>query len=146
LFYCFYCIYRDIIEYRDNFLDNNREMIFLISPNPIDEWLNCCYIVHILSFSLASFISRTTKNYICSVALIFFVRHKMSCDGHQSGGPLEIYFQAWFGLTQTQTKWVLRRARNIFIPTNKRFRECFLCKKADLFDIFVGTLVGKWDL
>jgi hypothetical protein len=23
-----------IIEYRDNFLDNNREMIFLISPNP----------------------------------------------------------------------------------------------------------------
>ena len=25
----------DIIEYRDNFLDNNREMIFLISPNPI---------------------------------------------------------------------------------------------------------------
>jgi hypothetical protein len=32
--HCFYCIYRDIIEYRDNFLDNNREMIFLISPNP----------------------------------------------------------------------------------------------------------------
>ena len=33
--HCFYCKYRDIIEYRDNFLDNNREMIFLISPNPI---------------------------------------------------------------------------------------------------------------
>jgi hypothetical protein len=32
--HCFYCIYRDIIEYRDNFHDNNREMIFLISPNP----------------------------------------------------------------------------------------------------------------
>ena len=32
--HCFYCIYRDIIEYRDNFLDNNREIIFLISPNP----------------------------------------------------------------------------------------------------------------
>jgi hypothetical protein len=32
--HCFCCIYRDIIEYRDNFLDNNREMIFLISPNP----------------------------------------------------------------------------------------------------------------
>ena len=31
---CFYCIYHDIIEYRDNFLDNNREMVFLISPNP----------------------------------------------------------------------------------------------------------------
>jgi hypothetical protein len=29
--HCFYCIYRDIIEYGDNFLDNNREMIFLIS-------------------------------------------------------------------------------------------------------------------
>jgi hypothetical protein len=26
--HCFYFIYRDIIEYRDNFLDNNREMIF----------------------------------------------------------------------------------------------------------------------
>jgi hypothetical protein len=32
--HCFYCIYRDIIEYRDTFLDNNREIIFLISPNP----------------------------------------------------------------------------------------------------------------
>ena len=32
--HCFCCIYRDIIEYHDNFLDNNREMIFLISPNP----------------------------------------------------------------------------------------------------------------
>ena len=27
-------IYRDIIEYCDNFLDNNRQVIFLISPNP----------------------------------------------------------------------------------------------------------------
>jgi hypothetical protein len=32
--HCFYCIYRDIIEYRDNFLDNNREIFLLISPNP----------------------------------------------------------------------------------------------------------------
>ena len=32
--HCFYCIYCDIIEYRDNFLDNNREILFLISPNP----------------------------------------------------------------------------------------------------------------
>ena len=32
--HCFYCIYRNIIEYRDNFLDNNREIFFLISPNP----------------------------------------------------------------------------------------------------------------
>ena len=31
---CGHCFYRDIIEYRDNFLDNNREIIFLISPNP----------------------------------------------------------------------------------------------------------------
>ena len=37
--HCFYCIYRDIIEYRDNFLDSNREMIFLISPNPIPNGL-----------------------------------------------------------------------------------------------------------
>jgi hypothetical protein len=35
--HCFYCIYRDIIKYRDNFLDNNREIIFLISPNPNRE-------------------------------------------------------------------------------------------------------------
>jgi hypothetical protein len=33
--HCFYCIYHDIIEYCDNFLDNNREIIVLISPNPI---------------------------------------------------------------------------------------------------------------
>jgi hypothetical protein len=33
LFLLHICIYRDIIEYRDNFLDKNREMIFLISPN-----------------------------------------------------------------------------------------------------------------
>jgi hypothetical protein len=39
--HCFYCIYRDIIEYRDNFLDNNREIIFLISPNP-----NCDQLAH----------------------------------------------------------------------------------------------------
>jgi hypothetical protein len=32
--HCFYYIYHDIIEYRDNFLDNNREIFFLISPNP----------------------------------------------------------------------------------------------------------------
>jgi hypothetical protein len=35
------------------------------------------------SFSLASFISRTTKNYIFSIALIFFVRHKMSSVKHR---------------------------------------------------------------
>jgi hypothetical protein len=34
---CFYCIYRDVIEYRDNFLDDNREMIFLISPTPSEK-------------------------------------------------------------------------------------------------------------
>ena len=39
--HCFYCIYRDIIEYRDNFLDNNRETIFLISPNPIRREVTC---------------------------------------------------------------------------------------------------------
>jgi hypothetical protein len=39
--HCFYCIYRDIIEYRDNFLDNNREMIFLISPNPSCKQVAC---------------------------------------------------------------------------------------------------------
>ena len=30
-----YCIYRDNIEYRDNFLDDGRDTIFLISPNSI---------------------------------------------------------------------------------------------------------------
>ena len=39
--HCFYCIYRDIIEYRDNFLDNNREIIFLISPNPSRRFDSC---------------------------------------------------------------------------------------------------------
>ena len=30
-----YCYYRDIIKYRDNFFDNNRDILSYISPNPI---------------------------------------------------------------------------------------------------------------
>ena len=35
----------------------------------------------LLSFSLASFISRTTKNYICSIALIFLSGTKCPVSG-----------------------------------------------------------------
>jgi hypothetical protein len=133
---CFYCVYRDIIEYRDNFLDNNREMIFLISPSPINEWLNCCYI---LSFSLVSFISRTTKNYICSVALIFFVRHKMSCVGHQSVGPLEIYFQAWFVWLRLKQNEFWGGPETYLYPRTSVFVTVF-CAKKQTFLIFLLEL------
>jgi hypothetical protein len=57
--HCFYCIYRDIIEYRDNFLDNNREIIFLISPNPTvksrnqaNRYSQCCLVLLLNACSL----------------------------------------------------------------------------------------------
>jgi hypothetical protein len=50
---CGHCFYCDIIEYRDNFLDNNREMIFLISPNPSEDLDLLCF---------ANF----TQSYICT--------------------------------------------------------------------------------
>ena len=44
-----YCLYRDNIEYRDNFLDDNRDMIFSISPNSsrnmmLTEWATYIYL------------------------------------------------------------------------------------------------------
>jgi hypothetical protein len=50
--HCFYCIYRDIIEYRDNFLDNNREMIFKYRQYPYELIKICAWHLHKLNLVL----------------------------------------------------------------------------------------------